>query len=39
MKYVYDATGVLFLILGVVALMGLVKILFLDTRKKKPSGD
>ena len=39
MKYVSDAQSILFLILGVVALMGLVKILFLDTRKKKPSGD
>ena len=35
MKYVSDAQSILFLILGVVLLAALVKIAFLDTRKKR----
>ena len=37
-KYVTDAQSVLFLILGIVLLAALVKVFFLDPRKK-PSGD
>jgi hypothetical protein len=37
-KYVYDAQSILFLILGVILLLIVVKIFLLDPRKKK-AGD
>lgn len=36
MKYVYDAQSILFLILGVVLLVIVVKTFWLDPRKKRP---
>ena len=39
MRYVYDAQSILFLILGVVLLVIVVKTFLLDPRKKRPGGD
>jgi hypothetical protein len=38
-KYVNDAQSILFLILGIVLLVVLVKTFLLDPRKKRPGGD
>ena len=38
MKYVYDATSIVYLVIVVVLLAALVKVFFLDPRKK-PNGD
>ena len=39
MKYVNDASSILFLIMGIVLLALVVKLFFLDDRKKKPADD